>query len=573
MLGEAVQRGVWLSTPSGGELGADRLQEWVAAGVTAERRLVNDSALRPLLGVVGLVDAHCGPCAAGEDAGEAGELAGSREGGDEAHLAGPVEGGRATASAVAAKALGTMRARRPAGPTEGSFEPKLVTHHPCEPTVKLLHTSYEGSVLVGSAQRGVSSMSVVVEELTVVTVNELLALKLNVPNYQRPYTWEPKHALELLDDVIRAAGPDSGNGGKRTYALGSVILHRTPEGLDIVDGQQRLLTLLVLRSLLQCDATRKTESAVGRVRARLAEVTSTLPPLERVRISRYLGERCTLVRIVTTSADEAFRFFDAQNYRGKALDPHDLLKAHHLRAMAGHVAGEEKEIEKVVERWESVESKELADLFERYLHRIARWCRGEPALDFTDRHIDVFKGVGGDDTAPYASYLRRAASGAEPGWSRFQLDLAVPAGAPFFEMIDFVLQKRKWLVALAREDRRGGFRTGRHAYLAELYECALLYVGSRFGEDAASRLSERLFRWAYALRLDQERVSWRTVNKYALGGGTVADSGRNAYNLFARIRNASSVRELEGLEVSVAPSARSKGDEALSNRLQNKEEK
>ena len=36
---------------------------------------------------------------------------------------------------------------------------------------------------------------------------------------------------------------------------------------------------------------------------------------------------------MTDDVDEAFRVFDSQNYRGKALAPHDLLKAHHLREM------------------------------------------------------------------------------------------------------------------------------------------------------------------------------------------------------------------------------------------------
>lgn len=39
---------------------------------------------------------------------------------------------------------------------------------------------------------------------------------------------------------------------------------------------------------------------------------------------------------------EAFQFFDSQNARGKALYPHDLLKAYHLREMAG-VSEEETE--------------------------------------------------------------------------------------------------------------------------------------------------------------------------------------------------------------------------------------
>ena len=32
-------------------------------------------------------------------------------------------------------------------------------------------------------------------------VNELLAKNLNIPNYQRPYVWEEKQVLQLLDDI------------------------------------------------------------------------------------------------------------------------------------------------------------------------------------------------------------------------------------------------------------------------------------------------------------------------------------------------------------------------------------
>ena len=42
---------------------------------------------------------------------------------------------------------------------------------------------------------------------------------------------------------------------------------------------------------------------------------------------------------------EAFQLFDSQNNRGKSLEPHDLLKAYHLRKQYS-------EDEKIVEKWE-----------------------------------------------------------------------------------------------------------------------------------------------------------------------------------------------------------------------------
>ena len=44
---------------------------------------------------------------------------------------------------------------------------------------------------------------------------------------------------------------------------------------------------------------------------------------------------------------EAFQLFDSQNNRGKSLEPHDLLKAYHLRQ-------QDSEDEKIVENGSSL---------------------------------------------------------------------------------------------------------------------------------------------------------------------------------------------------------------------------
>lgn len=76
-----------------------------------------------------------------------------------------------------------------------------------------------------------------------------LKLRLTIPSYQRPYKWQPKHVNQLIDDVLT-------HRNKQCYRLGTVVLHRDKlkptdaDQLDIVDGQQRLLTLTLLCAVL-----------------------------------------------------------------------------------------------------------------------------------------------------------------------------------------------------------------------------------------------------------------------------------------------------------------------------------
>lgn len=78
-----------------------------------------------------------------------------------------------------------------------------------------------------------------IEQPSSVTVGSLLSEDLRIPEYQRPYAWEPANALQLLED-IRAAqtAPEP----PEFCALGSIVLHTHDGFFDIVDGQQRVLT-------------------------------------------------------------------------------------------------------------------------------------------------------------------------------------------------------------------------------------------------------------------------------------------------------------------------------------------
>ncbi len=64
-----------------------------------------------------------------------------------------------------------------------------------------------------------------------------------IPRYQRPYSWGNEQLEKLWDDLIEAQENDP------NYFLGSIITAKAEDSgkyLDIVDGQQRLTTLLIL---------------------------------------------------------------------------------------------------------------------------------------------------------------------------------------------------------------------------------------------------------------------------------------------------------------------------------------
>ena len=71
-------------------------------------------------------------------------------------------------------------------------------------------------------------------------------VKLTIPDYQRPYKWTARNAIQLLDDIIEAK-----NDNKEVYRVGTLILHKDndaegKERYNIVDGQQRTITFSLL---------------------------------------------------------------------------------------------------------------------------------------------------------------------------------------------------------------------------------------------------------------------------------------------------------------------------------------
>ncbi len=70
----------------------------------------------------------------------------------------------------------------------------------------------------------------------------------NIPKYQRAYAWEEENLEYFLDDLKNQRN-------KKSYFLGTFLLHEKPsrgdyEFVDVVDGQQRLTTIIIFMKVI-----------------------------------------------------------------------------------------------------------------------------------------------------------------------------------------------------------------------------------------------------------------------------------------------------------------------------------
>ena len=240
-----------------------------------------------------------------------------------------------------------------------------------------------------------------------IELKELLQKKnIHIPEYQRPYTWTEKNVVQLLDDVIRFSKYPE-------YRIGTIILHENGEKLDVVDGQQRIITsLLVAKSLAVTDIELTTldipkhEKTVENIKNNFKVIQDYLRrhPTAKEILEDYFLDHCTVVILQLTQLDEAFQLFDSANNRGKALYPTDLLKAFHLRELTG---SEEKKRE-MVDLWENIEAEHIYILFSDYFYRIKQWSKNRPVreIGFSNKDIDLFKGISESDMNKHQNWSK-----------------------------------------------------------------------------------------------------------------------------------------------------------------------
>ena len=89
-----------------------------------------------------------------------------------------------------------------------------------------------------------------------------------IPEYQKPYSWDKDNVSELLDNLVKAFTNSKKNKDKNEpYFFGSLVLVQNGDRYDVIDGQQRLTTFTmlfcVLRNLYMDGFSDKAKALIG----------------------------------------------------------------------------------------------------------------------------------------------------------------------------------------------------------------------------------------------------------------------------------------------------------------------
>ena len=417
-------------------------------------------------------------------------------------------------------------------------------------------------------------------EARILSVEELLKLDLVIPSYQRPYKWTEKNIRELILDIQKGI-EDANKYPNFKYRVGTVILHANTEEekptYDIVDGQQRILSFLLLKLCLNpnfacspcslLSATFSDKVTLGNLHSnsdRIREWCSSVDDGVKEAFDKALSEVLEVVVLTVNERSEAFQLFDSQNTRGRELYPHDLLKAYHLREIH-----DKYDMQRAVLKWESKDPKAIRELFDNYLFPLWNWSKRRKSSRFTAAEIDLYKGI--EESSGY-TYARRA----NKAMPYFLLSEPLISGGDFFEMVDHYMQMLHSIklelidnpdfarikeLLIDDKSKVGQIKTPADLdkackssstgmnHARNLFFCALLCYYDRFHNFDLMAV-KKLFTWAMMLRVDMNHLGFDSVNRYAIGLGD-NDKYTNSEPVISLISSARRHTEISGMPLMV----------------------
>ena len=193
-----------------------------------------------------------------------------------------------------------------------------------------------------------------VSEINILDKNENIfnrGEKYIIPLYQRAYAWEDKQLIALIEDIM-----DIDEALDTKYYIGSLIVAKSEDYYEVVDGQQRLTSLYLL---LNCLGEKTEHTLTFACREKSNETLINIDKLiyenssksgsdefeENIKagVDILLSElnkkdfnkgkflqklsKVVVYRIEVPENTDLNRYFEIMNTRGEQLEQHDILKA------------------------------------------------------------------------------------------------------------------------------------------------------------------------------------------------------------------------------------------------------
>lgn len=191
-----------------------------------------------------------------------------------------------------------------------------------------------------------------IEELPVYDLNTHASLfsdeniRYVIPLYQRAYAWTEIEIEQLIDDIVEHDGD--------IYYIGSLIVYKRGDQFEVIDGQQRLTSLLLIMVALEMEEV-PVKNVLSFACRKKADDTLTkfidkkevldedleqslvrgkriiIEKFNRDQIDKYMFvekmAHLRLYRIQVPYHTDLNRYFEIMNTRGEQLEQHDILKA------------------------------------------------------------------------------------------------------------------------------------------------------------------------------------------------------------------------------------------------------
>ena len=200
---------------------------------------------------------------------------------------------------------------------------------------------------------------------------------IKIPDYQRPYVWNAEKVETLINDLQYHIEHNSG----QAYYMGSILFFCQNGGYEIIDGQQRLTSLLILDKIAnngQSILAKHTDKVQFFFNSPISKknIVDVKNFVNDYKTDWLQNNWNTVVSdlafsvIVTNRQDDAFSFFETQNNRGVKLGAADYLKSFHLRELRE----EEGKQVAFAKQWDSNNTNQFLNyLFNQVIWRGRSW--------------------------------------------------------------------------------------------------------------------------------------------------------------------------------------------------------
>lgn len=360
-------------------------------------------------------------------------------------------------------------------------------------------------------------------ELHEMSLCNVLQLPLRIPVYQRVYCWEEENVKQLLDDIFEFFSNDTQGNAK--YRLGTIILHRNEKRYDIIDGQQRLVTLAITLSCLCIKCGLLNEKFVASKSIDYLRYNKYLIDLyikrNAKRNKKFYADNFlervdfSVLILQNTSLDLAYTFFSTANSRGVALTDYDLLKAHHLRYIPTSFSLQSKRAARVWNKMiengrkqkEADRRADYEELLDTYLYRLRRWVRRESGMSSdADHHIKKEF-----EAAPIISEL-------PPFGEHFDFYEPIQGGTHFFAFTERYMRCYSQFIATEEvKALRRHIYGGTNLWYRDVIEALLFGYYQKFGGICMADALMVIMRIVLQHRYDSKRAEESSILEFVTG--------------------------------------------------------